>query len=132
DYHLPDGLIASHPAAQRDASRLLIARRDSGTHRDGDTHRDTFEHRTFRDIVELFAPGDILVLNETRVFPARLLGTRAGGGAAEVVLLHPAPVGAPERNHAQPGVAGHAAPGTSSAAIAPVRATAPEQRSGTT
>jgi S-adenosylmethionine:tRNA ribosyltransferase-isomerase len=80
DYDLPPGLIASHPAAERDASRLLIVRRD----------RDTFEHRTFRDIVELIDAGDILVLNETRVFPARLLGTRAGGGAAEIVLLHPA------------------------------------------
>ena len=119
DYHLPDGLIASHPTAQRDASRLLVVRRD----------RDTFEHRTFRDIVELFAPGDILVLNETRVFPARLLGTRAGGGAAEVVLLHPAPAGAPERTYVQPGVAGDAAPATPSATA---HATVPEHRSGTT
>ena len=79
DYDLPAGLIASHPVPERDASRLLIVRRD----------RDTFEHRTFRDVIDLFVPGDILVLNETRVFPARLLGTRAGGGAAEIVLLHP-------------------------------------------
>ncbi|HSJ29802.1 MAG TPA: tRNA preQ1(34) S-adenosylmethionine ribosyltransferase-isomerase QueA [Longimicrobiales bacterium] len=79
DYDLPAGLIASHPAPERDASRLLVVRRD----------RDTFEHRTFRDIIDLFEAGDILVLNETRVFPARLLGTRAGGGAAEIVLLHP-------------------------------------------
>ena len=81
DYDLPAGLIASHPAAERDASRLLVVRRD----------RDTFEHRVFRDILGLVNAGDILVLNETRVFPARLLGTRPGGGAAEVVLLHPAP-----------------------------------------
>ena len=79
DYDLPPGLIASHPSAERDASRLLVVRRD----------RDTFEHRTFRDIETLIRPGDILVLNETRVFPARLLGTRAGGGEAEIVLLHP-------------------------------------------
>ena len=79
DYDLPSGLIAAYPAIERDASRLLIVRRD----------RDTFEHATFRDIIDLFEPGDILVLNETRVFPARLLGTRAGGGAAEIVLLHP-------------------------------------------
>lgn len=79
DYDLPPGLIASYPSAERDTSRLLVVRRD----------RETFEHRTFRDIEALISPGDILVLNETRVFPARLLGTRAGGGAAEIVLLHP-------------------------------------------
>ncbi|HEX6306785.1 MAG TPA: tRNA preQ1(34) S-adenosylmethionine ribosyltransferase-isomerase QueA [Longimicrobiales bacterium] len=79
DYHLPPELIASRPAAERDASRLLVVRRD----------RDTFEHRTFRDIVDLIAARDIIVLNETRVIPARLLGTRAGGGEAEIVLLHP-------------------------------------------
>jgi S-adenosylmethionine:tRNA ribosyltransferase-isomerase len=79
DYDLPDHLIAHHPAAERDASRLLVVRRD----------RDTFEHRRFRDIADLIPAGDILVLNETRVFPARLLGARAGGGEAEIVLLHP-------------------------------------------
>jgi S-adenosylmethionine:tRNA ribosyltransferase-isomerase len=80
DYELPTDLIAHHPAAERDASRLLVVRRD----------RDGFEHRRFRDIVELFQPGDVLVLNETRVIPARLLGRRPGGGAAEVLLLAPA------------------------------------------
>lgn len=79
DYDLPAGLIASYPPAERDASRLLVVRRDD----------EQFEHRTFRDIVELIDQRDIIVLNETRVFPARLLGTRAGGGAAEVMLLHP-------------------------------------------
>jgi S-adenosylmethionine:tRNA ribosyltransferase-isomerase len=79
DYHLPPHLVAHHPAAERDASRLLVVRRGS----------DTFQHRRFRDIVQLIPAGDILVLNETRVFPARLLGHRAGGGEAEVVLLHP-------------------------------------------
>jgi S-adenosylmethionine:tRNA ribosyltransferase-isomerase len=80
DYELPVGLIAHHPAPERDASRLLVVRRDGAP----------FEHRTFRDIVELIEPGDVIVLNETRVFPARLLGTRPGGGAAEIVLLAPA------------------------------------------
>jgi S-adenosylmethionine:tRNA ribosyltransferase-isomerase len=79
DYDLPAGLIASYPPAERDASRLLVIRRED----------ERFEHRTFRDIVELIDKRDIIVLNETRVFPARLLGTRAGGGAAEVMLLHP-------------------------------------------
>ncbi|HSJ08350.1 MAG TPA: tRNA preQ1(34) S-adenosylmethionine ribosyltransferase-isomerase QueA [Longimicrobiales bacterium] len=84
DYDLPPGRIAAHPAGERDASRLLVVRRD----------RDTFEHRAFRDIVEYFEPGDVLVLNETRVIPARLLGTRERGGTAEIVLLHPLHEGA--------------------------------------
>lgn len=100
DYDLPPGLIASHPAAERDASRLLVVRRD----------RDTFEHRAFRDIIDLIDPGDILVLNETRVFPARLLGTRPGGGAAEVVLLHPAPSAEPGASAAPQNAAARAAP----------------------
>jgi S-adenosylmethionine:tRNA ribosyltransferase-isomerase len=79
DYNLPAGLIASYPTTVRDASRLLVIRRDD----------ERFEHRTFRDIVELIDRRDVIVLNETRVFPARLPGTRAGGGAAEVMLLHP-------------------------------------------
>lgn len=81
DYELPLDLIAHHPARERDASRLLVMRRD----------RTTFEHRTFRDIADLFKPGDVLVLNETRVIPARLIGTRPRGGEAEIVLLHAQP-----------------------------------------
>jgi S-adenosylmethionine:tRNA ribosyltransferase-isomerase len=80
DYPLPHELIAHYPAAARDESRLLVVRRDDSA----------FEHRIFRDIVDLFTPGDVLVLNDTRVIPARLLGRRAGGGEAEIVLLHPA------------------------------------------
>ena len=80
DYALPHELIAHHPAAQRDASRLLVVRRDSAA----------FEHRAFRDIVDFFTTGDVIVLNDTRVIPARLLGRRAGGGEAEIVLLYPA------------------------------------------
>lgn len=83
DYELPADLIAHHPAVERDASRLLVVRRDA----------DEFGHRAFRDIVDLFATDDVLVLNETRVIPARLLGRRPGGGEAEVVLLHPAGAG---------------------------------------
>jgi S-adenosylmethionine:tRNA ribosyltransferase-isomerase len=80
DFHLPPEQIAQHPADRRDRSRLLVLDRASGR----------LQHRVFTDILELFAPGDVLVLNETRVFPARLRGRRAGGGAAEVFLLHPA------------------------------------------
>jgi S-adenosylmethionine:tRNA ribosyltransferase-isomerase len=82
DYELPTDLIAHHPAPERDASRLLVLRRALAPGAD-------LEHRHFRDIAQLLDPGDVLVLNETRVIPARLLGRRAGGGAAEIVLLHP-------------------------------------------
>ena len=85
EYDLPPELIADRPAAERDASRLLVV----------DRSRGTFAHRHFRDVHELIQPGDILVLNETRVIPARLLGRRAGGGEAEIVLLHPATEAAP-------------------------------------
>lgn len=77
DYALPDDRIAQHPADPRDASRLMVV----------DRTRGTIEHRIFRDIVSLTAPGDITVLNTTRVFRARLLGTRESGGAAEIFLL---------------------------------------------
>jgi S-adenosylmethionine:tRNA ribosyltransferase-isomerase len=80
DYELPHSLIAHHPSLARDASRLLVLDRDTAA----------IEHRVFRDIAELIEPGDVLVLNETRVIPARLLGRRAGGGEAEIVLLHAA------------------------------------------
>jgi S-adenosylmethionine:tRNA ribosyltransferase-isomerase len=81
DYHfdLPPELIAQHPADQRDRSRLLVVNRATGT----------LDDRVFADVGSLVARGDALVLNETRVFPARLKGRRAGGGAAEVFLLHP-------------------------------------------
>ncbi len=77
DYDLPNELIAQYPAAKRDESRLLVL----------DRARGTIEHRRFRDIVEYIPAGDALVVNETRVFPARLLGKRAGGGDAEILLL---------------------------------------------
>jgi S-adenosylmethionine:tRNA ribosyltransferase-isomerase len=79
DYQLPSELIAQYPAPQRDHSRLMVLDRASGT----------IEHRLFRDIAQYIPPGDALVLNETRVFPARLLGKRAGGGEAEILLLRP-------------------------------------------
>ncbi|MGH7445214.1 MAG: tRNA preQ1(34) S-adenosylmethionine ribosyltransferase-isomerase QueA [Longimicrobiales bacterium] len=79
DYALPDALIARHPAAARDASRLLVVNRNT----------DTIEHRHFHDIIDYIDAGDALVLNETKVIPARLLGQRASGAAAEVLLLRP-------------------------------------------
>jgi S-adenosylmethionine:tRNA ribosyltransferase-isomerase len=64
---------------RRDESRLLVV----------DRARDELVHRFFRDLPELIPPGDVIVLNETRVMPARLVGRRRGGGEAEVLLLRP-------------------------------------------
>ncbi|MBN9118416.1 MAG: tRNA preQ1(34) S-adenosylmethionine ribosyltransferase-isomerase QueA [Planctomycetes bacterium] len=78
DYHLPERLIAQHPAAERDAARLLVVRRDARA----------IEHRVFRDLPELLAPGDLIVLNDTRVLPARLVGRREStGGKWEGLFL---------------------------------------------
>lgn len=78
DYDLPEELIAQEPAAVRDACRLLVMDRATGA----------LEDRIFHDIGEYLRPGDLLVANETRVMPARLLGAKRGtGGSAEVFLL---------------------------------------------
>ena len=80
DYTLPEDLIAQYPAEPRDASRLMVVHRRGGA----------IEHRTFRDVADYLAPADTLVLNRTRVMPARLLGTRPEtGGKVEVVLVRP-------------------------------------------
>ncbi|MBK8005154.1 MAG: tRNA preQ1(34) S-adenosylmethionine ribosyltransferase-isomerase QueA [Gemmatimonadetes bacterium] len=78
DYALPEDLIAQEPVAERGASRLLVVRRGDG-----------LEDRRFPAIVDLIPPGDLLVLNTTRVRHARFLGTRPSGAAAEVLLIHP-------------------------------------------
>jgi S-adenosylmethionine:tRNA ribosyltransferase-isomerase len=80
DYSLPPEQIAQHPEQRRDRSRLMVVERATGA----------IHHRHFADLLEFVPPGDALVLNETRVFPARLLGSRPGGGVAEIFLLHPA------------------------------------------
>ena len=77
DYELPKDLIAQYPADRRDESRLLVLRRDGGA----------LEHRLFRDIGEYLEAGDVLVVNDSEVIPARLLGRRSGGGRAEMFLL---------------------------------------------
>jgi S-adenosylmethionine:tRNA ribosyltransferase-isomerase len=79
DYALPPELIAQQPLPQRDASRLLVLDRGTGA----------IDHRRFADLPELLRPGDLLVFNRSRVIPARLLGTRPGGGAAEILLVRP-------------------------------------------
>src|SRR5579859_4298659 len=78
DYSLPPELIAQTPIEPRDASRLLVIHRTTGT----------FEHRHFRDIEAYLRFGDLLVANQSRVLPARLLGHRVEtGGVVEVLLL---------------------------------------------
>lgn len=79
DYPLPEAAIAQHPAEPRDSARLLV---DRGVGVDP-------EHRIVRDLPDLLEPGDLLVLNETKVLPARLHLIKATGGAAEVLLLDP-------------------------------------------
>jgi S-adenosylmethionine:tRNA ribosyltransferase-isomerase len=77
DYHLPKGLIAQRPLAQRDASRLLVLHRESGQ----------LEHRQFSQLGDYLRPGDILVANDSRVIPARLYGRKPTGGQVEILLL---------------------------------------------
>ncbi len=79
DFELPASLIAQHPLQRRDASRLMVV----------DRVRQTIEHGRFTDIVDLIPPGDVLVVNRTRVVRARLLGKRASGAPAEILLLKP-------------------------------------------
>ena len=76
DYVLPSHLIAQRPAPRRDDSRLLVLDRRAGA----------LEDRRFPDFLDYPSPGDVLVLNDTRVFPARLLGHKPTGAAAEVLL----------------------------------------------
>jgi len=76
-YDLPEALIAQTPLQQRDASRLLVLNRETGE----------TQHRHFYDILDYLQPGDCLVMNNSRVLPARLLGHRPTGGAVEVLLL---------------------------------------------
>ena len=76
-YELPEELIAQTPLLQRDASRLLALDRKTGA----------IEHKHFYDIIDYLRPGDCLVMNDSRVLPARLLGHRPTGGAVEVLLL---------------------------------------------
>lgn len=77
DYDLPENLIAQSPATPRDSSRLMVI--DAGT---GD-----IEHRVFRDLPACLRPGDALVINETKVIPARLEARRPTGGAVELLFL---------------------------------------------
>ena len=77
DYELPKELIAQDPLEDRSSSRLLVLDKRTGA----------LEHRIFREIPELLRPGDCLVLNNTKVIPARLLGVKEDTGAAVEILL---------------------------------------------
>ena len=77
DYNLPESFIAQTPAEPRDSSRLLALHRDTGE----------LEHRIFRDVTDYLNPGDLLVLNQTRVIPARIYAHKETGGKVELLLL---------------------------------------------
>ena len=78
DYELPQERIAQTPVEPRDSSRLLVYHRDSGLR----------EHRIFRDLPQYLRRGDLLVINRTKVIPARIFGKKDGtGGTVEVLLL---------------------------------------------
>lgn len=77
DYELPPDLIAQEPAQQRESSRLMTVDRSSGL----------IDETVFSRIPECFRPGDLLVVNDTRVIPARLIGRKASGGKVEVFLV---------------------------------------------
>ncbi|MFY0543414.1 tRNA preQ1(34) S-adenosylmethionine ribosyltransferase-isomerase QueA [Brevibacillus sp. H7] len=77
DFDLPERLIAQHPLEERTASRLLVLDKQTGE----------ISHRQFVDLIEYLRPGDVLVLNDSRVLPARLIGVKAGTGANIEVLL---------------------------------------------
>lgn len=77
DYHLPESSIAQTPAEPRDSSRLLVLHRETGE----------LEHRIFRDVTDYLHAGDLLVLNQTRVIPARIFARKETGGRVELLLL---------------------------------------------
>jgi len=77
DYDLPEVSIAQTPADPRDSSRLLVLHRE----------KDEVEHRLFRDVTDYLNPGDLLILNQTRVIPARIYARKDTGGQVEILLL---------------------------------------------
>ena len=79
DYQLPEGLVAQEPLPSRDASRLLVVPRGGGE----------IEDARFAELEARLRPGDLLVFNDTRVIPARLVGTKESGGRCELLLLEP-------------------------------------------
>ena len=77
-FDLPEELIAEYPSENRDEARLMVLHRDSGK----------IEHRLFKDIIDYFVDGDVMIMNNTKVFPARMYGNKEKTGAKiEVFLL---------------------------------------------
>ena len=76
-FDIPSSIIASHPMENRHESRLMVIHKDTGK----------FEHKTFKDLVSYFSEDDVMVLNDTKVFPARLYGNKEKTGAKIEVLL---------------------------------------------
>ena len=77
-FELPEELLAEHPAEHRDESRLMVVHRDTGK----------IEHKMFKDLIDYFDEGDLFILNDTKVFPARMYGNKEKTGARiEVFLL---------------------------------------------
>ncbi|MEW6555870.1 MAG: tRNA preQ1(34) S-adenosylmethionine ribosyltransferase-isomerase QueA [Elusimicrobiota bacterium] len=77
DYVLPKEFISQYPAEMRDESKLLVLHRDTGK----------IEHKSFKDIVNYFSAGDVLIVNKTKVIPARLFGKKVTGGKIEILIL---------------------------------------------
>ena len=73
NYHLPEKLIANYPLDNRTSSKLLV-------------HLNQIDHRSFKDVVDYFEEGDLLVVNNTSVIPARIYGNKESGGSVEVML----------------------------------------------
>ena len=94
NYYLPKELIAQFPCERRDKSKLMILSRKDGT----------IEHRNFSDLTEYLKPGDILILNNTKVIPARLFGKKTTGGAVEVLLIQEREISQPLPDNAQSAV----------------------------
>jgi len=86
DYELPPTAVAQVPVEPRDAARLLVLERAAST-----ASRPALSQTVFRRVGDLLRPGDLLVVNDSRVIPARLPATRPGGGSAEILLLRPIP-----------------------------------------
>ena len=76
-YHLPNELVALHPVENRDESRLMVL----------DRKKQTIEHKTFKDLLNYYGEGDVFILNNTKVFPALLLGEKEKTGAKITVFL---------------------------------------------
>jgi S-adenosylmethionine:tRNA ribosyltransferase-isomerase len=77
DYELPEALIAQSPAEPRDSSRLMVV----------DVRERSIAHYVFRDLPSFLGPGDEVVVNETKVLPARVVARRPGGGTSELLFL---------------------------------------------